>query len=452
MVKKRVSLFLVLFIATVGILTACSGGNSGDSGKAAEPPKGSETPKAAEKPKPKEPVTITFYSPNAGDTEEVFMEQYGNAIVKKFPHVTLKFVHSPDTNPAGHLANLLSTQEPIDIFLNGDTNHYRLITPFNFQYDLTELIKTTNFDLSRFEPSTIEAVKALSPNGQMMYSLPFRMSVISLMYNKDIFDKFGVSYPKDGMTWDEAYDLAKATTRKDGETQYRGFITQSYSIAWQNQLSIGFADPKTDKPLFYSENKWADFVKNINRFYEIPGNALAEGSFGAINNLFWKTKTAAMYAYGIPATPQEVNWDLVTLPEFSNLRGIGSQAALTLAYVVSISKHKEQAFEIIAYMTSEEFQIEIAKKALGLPVIKSQAAKDAYGQGNPNLAGKNLKALTKNKPAAPFQQSPYQAITNNQLEKLWYQLGKGQMDINTTLRMADENAIKEIDKLKASGQ
>lgn len=67
------------------------------------------------------------------------------------------------------------------------------------------------------------------------------------------------------------------------------------------------------------------------------------------------------------------------------------------------------------------------------------------------MTGKNLKALTKNKPAAPFQQSPYQAITNNQLEKLWYQLDKGQLDINTTLRMADENAVKEIEKLK-SGQ
>lgn len=102
-------------------------------------------------------------------------------------------------------------------------------------------------------------------------------------------------------------------------------------------------------------------------------------------------------------------------------------------------------------MTSDEYQTEIAKKALGLPVITTQSAKDVFGQDNPNLTGKNLKALTKNKPVTPFQKSPYQAITNNQLEKLWYQLGKDQFDINTTLRMADENAVKEIEKLK-SGQ
>lgn len=436
-------MWLVLLMAVVSLLAGCSGGQENKAGQAAE-----VAAKVEEK--PKEPVTITFYLPYAGDTA-TFMEQYGNAIVKKFPHVTLKVLNSPDTNPAGHLASLLSAQEPIDIFLNGDTNHYRYITPFNFQYDLTELIKKTGYDQSRLEPSTLEAVRALSPKGEI-YALPLRMNVMSLLYNKDIFDKFGVPYPTDGMTWDEAYELAKRLTRKEGETQYRGFITQSYSIAWQNQMSLGFADPKTDKPLFYSDERWAQLVKNINRFYEIPGNALVEGSFTGINNLFYKTKVAAMYAASIPGTPQDVNWDLVTLPEFGHLRGVGSQASLTLAYVLSISKHKEQAFEIIAYMTSDEFQTEMAQKALGLPVITTQSAKDAFGKDNPNLKGKNLKALTKNKPAAPFQQSPYQAITNNQLEKLWYQLGKGQLDINTTLRTADENAVKEIEKLKASGQ
>ncbi|MFC3773162.1 ABC transporter substrate-binding protein [Paenibacillus sp. GCM10012303] len=438
MIKKPI----VLLVTAVSMLAGCSGGQDSKTGQTADSAaKTWETPK--------EPVTISFYLPYATDTA-TFMEQYGNAIVKKFPHVTLKLVNSPDTNVAGNLSNLLASQEPIDIFLNGDTNHYRYITPFKFQYDITDMIKRSGYDLKRLEPSTLEAVKALSPNGEI-YALPLRMNVMSLLYNKDLFDKFAVPYPTDGMTWDETYELAKRLTRKDGDTQYRGFITQSYSIAWQNQMSLGFADPKTDKPLFSSDERWSQFVKNINRFYEIPGNALLEGSFGGINNLFYSSKVAAMYAASIPGTAQQVNWDLVTLPEISNLRGIGSQASLNLAYIPSISKHKEQAFEIIAYMTSDEYQTDIAKKALGLPVITTQSAKDAFGQDNPNLAGKNLKALTKNKPAAPFQQSPYQAITNNQLEKLWYQLGKGQLDINTTLRMADENAVKEIEKLK-SGQ
>jgi multiple sugar transport system substrate-binding protein len=443
MFNYKVSKSVLPLLSLAVLLGACSSGGSDSASKES----GTAQP-AAEK--PKQPVTLTFYNPNSGDLKDDWMAQYGNAIQKKFPHITVNYVQSPDTNPAGHIANLLAAQEPIDVFINADTNHYRLIAPFKFEYDLTDLIKKQNYDLNRLEPSTVEAVKALS-NGKM-YALPLRMNVLSLMYNKDLFDKFGIAYPKDGMTWDETFELAKTMTRKDGETQYRGFVTQSYNISWMNQMSLGFADPKTDKPLFYTDDRWAQFVRNINRFYEIPGNAFAETSFRAVSNAFLVNKVAAMYAYTIPTTKQDVNWDMVSLPEFSNLRGVGSQALLTLAYVPSISKHKDEAFEVIAYMTSDEFQTSISRQALGLPVVKTQSVKDAFGQDNPFLQGKNLKSLTRNKPAAPFPQSPYQAITNNQLEKVWYDLGKGKMDVNTALRTASEMAEKEIANLKSSGQ
>ncbi|MEF3310904.1 ABC transporter substrate-binding protein [Paenibacillus sp. GYB004] len=441
--NKRELLAVWLILTFVLVLVGCEAGGKSEKGKNSD----SLQPAAD---KPKEPVTLTFYNPNSGDLKEDWMAQYGNAIQKKFPHITVNYVQSPDTNPAGHLANMISAQEPIDVILNADTNHYRLITPFKFEYDMTELVKKHNFDLNRLEQSTVDAVRALSKGG--LYALPFKMNVLSLMYNKDLFDKFGVPYPKDGMTWDETYELAKTMTRKEGETQYRGFLTQSYNIAWMNQMSLGFADPKSDKPLLYSDDRWGQFVRNFNRFYEIPGNALAETNFRGVSNAFLVNKVAAMYAYTIPTTKQDVNWDMVSLPEFSHLRGVGSQAMLTLAYVTSISKHKDDAFEAIAYMTSDEYQMNISKQALGLPVVKTPAVKDAFGIDNPNLQGKNLKSLTSNKPAAPFQQSAYQAITNNQLEKIWYQLGKGQMDVNTALRTASEMAEKEIANLKSSGQ
>lgn len=440
MFKKGASYFFIL-VLTIVILAACGKEagtdqdktNPGQENPVVNQPQDQpqQQPKEEEKqPKP-EPVTLTYYSPNARDTTELFMEQYGNAIEAKFPHITLNFVHSPDTDVYGNLTNRLTANEPIDILANA--NHYRYITPFKFEYDLTELIRKHNFDLSHLEPNTVEAVKALSDNGEM-YALPFRMNNQVLLYNKTLFDKFGVNQPVDHMTWDEAYQLANTMTRKDGDVQYRGFVTQSYSIAWSNQLSLGFADPKTDKPYFYTDDRWAQFVQNINRFYEIPGNALLENSYTPIHNLFFVDEVAAMYASSVPVTEQTVDWDLVTLPEFSHLPGVGSQADVAMVYVSSISNHKDEAFEVIAYMTSDEFQKTISEKALGIPVVKSQEVKDAYGKENPFLQGKNLKALTLNSPALPFEQSPYQPITNNQLEKIWYQLGKGQLDVNTADR------------------
>lgn len=437
-----------LTLLITAVLSACGSGGSDTGKSASDAPKDNATPPPAAQ-KPKDPVTLTFYSTNANENVEMFMEQYGNPIQKKFPHITIKLVSPPSTAVEDHITGMLSAGETIDVFLNADINHYRLITPFKLEYDMTNLIKTNNFDLNRLDPSTVQAVRNLSKGG--MYALPYSMNTFGLMYNKDLFDKFGVPYPKDGMTWDEIYDKAKQMTRNDGGTQYRGFVTQSYNFAFLNQMSLGFVDPKTDKALFYSDERWAKFTRNLLRFYEIPGNELKEGSFGGVSGTFLKDKIMAMYAYFIPTTKQDVNWDVVSLPEFSDLRGVGTQPLLWLAYIPSISKNKEAAFEAIAYMTSDEYQTHIAKKALGFPVITTQSVKDSYGQDNPHLQGKNVKALLKNKPALPPVGSQYSRTAGVQFERIMYQLGKGQLDMNTALRQMEENANKDIEKAK-SGQ
>lgn len=46
----------------------------------------------------------------------------------------------------------------------------------------------------------------------------------AVFYNKDLFDKFGIDYPTDNMTWDEMYELSKNMTRSDGDIQYYGYL------------------------------------------------------------------------------------------------------------------------------------------------------------------------------------------------------------------------------------
>ncbi|TMV49592.1 extracellular solute-binding protein [Paenibacillus mesophilus] len=421
-------------LLTVCSLAACSGGEKKEEARPAEN-------------RPKEPVTLTIYDPNAKADPALFMENYGNAIQKKFPYITVKYISSPDTSPETHIENRIAAGEPIDIMFNvGSINHYRLISTFKLEYDMTGLIKSTGYDLSRLEPSAVKAVQDFSKGG--MYAFPYRMVVSGMMYNKDLFDKFGKAYPKDNMTWDETYELAKTMTRVEGGTQYRGFITQ-FETASQNQLSVPFVDPKTDKALLNTDERWSRFVKNWTRFYEIPGNMSKENDFGSINNLFVKDKVAAMYAYNLPATQLDVNWDVVTLPEFSDRRGIGPQSLLTLVYVTSTSKHKEAAFDAISVLTSDEVQMHLAKKALAFPVINNQAVKDAYGQEATFLQGKNVRALLKNKPADPIPASPYHRYASAAFGKYMYHLSKGTVDVNTALRTMTEEADKEIEKAKA---
>lgn len=52
-------------------------------------------------------------------------------------------------------------------------------------------------------------------------AVPFMWDVIVLFYNKDAFDKAGLSYPDENWTWDDFYGAAQKLTIKNGNTTTR---------------------------------------------------------------------------------------------------------------------------------------------------------------------------------------------------------------------------------------
>src|SRR5690606_36937033 len=83
-------------------------------------------------------------------------------------------------------------------------------------YDITDELKAINFDMSRLE----DYAPILGTYDGKLVSLPLSIQVSVLFYNKDIFDRFAVDYPRDGMTWEEVKDLAKDLTKFDEGVQY----------------------------------------------------------------------------------------------------------------------------------------------------------------------------------------------------------------------------------------
>jgi multiple sugar transport system substrate-binding protein len=57
------------------------------------------------------------------------------------------------------------------------------------------------------------------------YALPYMMNIYCIFYNKTMFDKVGVPYPSDDMTWEEYADLCEKMTFGEGaEKVYGGFF------------------------------------------------------------------------------------------------------------------------------------------------------------------------------------------------------------------------------------
>jgi multiple sugar transport system substrate-binding protein len=441
----RMKMLSITLAAAISLLAACGSGQSGQSGQSGTGgDSGSAAPSTSATAKVdmsfmNEPVTIVFYRPNTATNEEQFMEMAGDAIKAKFPNVTIKFIPY-DAKTSGYSTLITSGQDFDLIFYS--IGAITDMTTNNLQYDMTPLVKKYNLDLSRLEQTQVDFIKNFSNGG--LYALPIFTTAEVLAYSKDIFDKFGVPYPTEGMTWDEVYDLAKRLTRKEGGVQYYGFATSQSQMFQTNQLSLPYLDVKTNKPLIAGDD-FRKLFDNFVRFYQIPGGDATKELLSKYKDLWSKDKRLAMYAYFNSALNTDGNVDAVGLPSFREAPGVGSQLYPTYLSISSTSKHKDMAFQILTYMLSEEMQSKFAKDSTGLPVIKSQNALEQFGKDNPNYTGKNIKLFLPKKPAAIPSSNQYSNLVYGELNKAFGIAIRGEKDSVTALREAAEAAQKAID-------
>ncbi|CAH8248157.1 extracellular solute-binding protein [Paenibacillus melissococcoides] len=105
----------------------------------------------------------------------------------------------------------------------------------------------------------LDMLEPLDPDGAgLLYGMPIEGTQRALYYNKAILDKFGVDYPRDGMTWDEILDLAKQVTAERDGVKYKGLSFGHYSIPL-TQFGVNGTDPETGEVLFTKEPAFQQF-------------------------------------------------------------------------------------------------------------------------------------------------------------------------------------------------
>jgi multiple sugar transport system substrate-binding protein len=390
-------------------------------------------------PKNKAPVTIKVIR-SAGFTEEALEAAAVEEVKAKYPNITIEWMVQDSVNTP---ESLIASGNIPDIFLVGSpslTNWAEL----GLTQNLDLLLKKNNFDLSRIDPSALDMVKAYSSDHNSLIAVPYAIGIAALYYNKDIFDKFGVPYPKDGMTWDDAGKLAKQVSRTDGGTTYYGlgFAGQPYDYIG-TQLSLPFVNDKTNKAAINNEG-WKRAFNAMKQLLDVQGNATATSFKGGVNQ-FAKDKTLAM----LVATNEirnfgDINWDMVTLPTLPEAPGTSRTMTGVVMVLTAQSKHPDDALNVMNAYLSDKVQSVMAQN--GRPTtLMNKTVQAEFGKAMPgNVNQKNIAAIYKNKPAKLNSVNKYEAKVKPAMNTAVTDILKGSKDVNTALREAEDKANQDI--------
>lgn len=225
--------------------------------------------------------------------------------------------------------------------------------------DCSDIVDTSKF-------SEVSLSNASGSDGTL-YAVPKDKDTVGLVYNKEMFDAAGVSYPDENWTWDDLTDASQkiydATGKYgymaygDDQLGYWNFVYQNGGyILNEDKTAAGFDNQATiDAMKFYiglQDNEWCPdqtyFAETApgNAFFSEQGAMFLEGTW----NLLYEMKNYP---------EMQGKWDVAVLPKSPNPASGDGRATISngLCYSTSAkNQDNETVMNFLKWLGSEEAQ------------------------------------------------------------------------------------------------
>lgn len=223
-------------------------------------------------------------------------------------------------------------------------------------------------------------------------------------------------------------------------------------LVGQNML-IPFVDPKTDKSTV-SSDEWKYLFDLFKSIQDIPDNKKSKKGVQGFEN----DQTLAMYGSSAGRLAEfedlydkgiSLDWDMVTYPTRKNA---SSKEQVTQAHILAVSsssKVKDDAFEIVSFLTTNMEAQEVIAKNGFLPALKDPKLKELFGKNIKSIQGKNFAAVFKNVYGSMAKPSRYDDLIKDVNQKAFDRMVKENLDRNTAIRIAQEEGDRAIAAEKA---
>jgi multiple sugar transport system substrate-binding protein len=392
---------------------------------------------------PTGPLNLKFYL-DVPLTDEEFDHIFRQPIAKKYPNVTLELIRK---GKGLMPQDLMAAGIVPDIILAAST------TMMNWQVldmveNLAPFIKEANINMDGFDPAITESLKMYTDKGEIV-GLPYLMNWIALFYNKDIFDKMGVPYPKDGMDWEAAHELNKRLTRTVDGVQYRGLDPDTVDKMGFG-MSLDYVDVKTGKAILDTPS-WKKVLETAGMVTSLPGYNISGSSIPNFTN----TQNTAMIVGGIASDLQKLqsdgnpmNWDMVTMPNFKEALGTARELDAHYMVINKQSKNKQAAFQVMRHIITDEVQNVVVRAGKLSSLKQTEEHKKIFASDLSALKGKNFNAVFGVKIRKNHLTTLYDGQGRTEIKKAFTEMQQGK-DVNTALRDANERFTQYLVQEKA---
>lgn len=278
------------------------------------------------------------------------------------PNVTVEMTDLGSTDYMTVLATELSgSGSDFDVVTIKDVPGYATLVSKNTLEPLDSYISEAGIDISQYGGVD----KQVTVDGSL-YELPFRNDFWVVFYNKDIFDKAGVDYPTNDMTFEE-YD---ALARQVADPTFGAQVYGTHYHTWRSAVQLfGVLDGKHTildgnydffKPYYEMVLKQED--DQISRNYaDLSAEGLhysaafSGGDVAMMNMGSWFISTLiANIQSGEYDASLCGNWGMVKYPHAEGVEAGSTLGTITGLAVTSVSEQKDAAFDFVNFVSSAE--------------------------------------------------------------------------------------------------
>jgi len=375
---------------------------------------------------PQEKKVKISFSTWGSETEINIIKPLIKDFEKLHPDIKVELIHIPQ-NYFQKIHMLVAANLVPDVIFINNLN-LPVYASGNIFMDLNSYIKKS--DKLKLDDYFPESIKTMSYKNKLL-AIPRDISNIVLYYNKDLFDRYKVNYPKENWTQKGFLETAKKLTvysNENSKIELFGISLETKPVYWLPFIwSSGGKLFNQDNKAFCLDNfdscNALQFYADLRNKYHVAPKSFESGN-NTMAQLFIQQKSA-MYISGrwnVPKFREDLkfNWDIAQLPQGQkgSINSIdGSGWAIS-----SSTKHPKEAWMLIEYLASKNSIIKFAKTGLIVPANRYVAYSNDFLEVN--LPPKNSIVFLKIiKNAVPTPQiERWNEVTdsiNNALEPVW---------------------------------